>query len=215
MHDLPIYLFSKTPHSEVIHIPILSIRYLKPSIDFSRYDAIVITSKETVDALEAIGTAWKHLPVLCVASKTAEKVRQAGGETLETGSGYGEDLAQIILENYPQQRWLYAKPVQAASDFSEHLRHEGVIIDDCSVYETQCNSNADMTVKDEAVLAFTSPSAVGCFKKRFRFMPGHRICVIGKTTLQALPHGLHAQISETPSVDELVALAKRLALLPG
>ncbi len=211
MHDLPIYLFSKTPHSEVIHVPILTVRYLRPDIDFSVYDAIVITSKEAVDALNATGTDWKRLPVLCVASKTAEKVRDAGGEILEVGSGYGDDIARIIFEHYPQKRWLYAKPVQTASDFAERLRHDGVKIDDCTVYETQCNSNVKVTIKDKAVLAFTSPSAVECFLARFSFKAKHRVCVIGKTTLQALPDNLKAQMPHNPSVDELVLLAKRLA----
>ncbi|MDX1295307.1 MAG: uroporphyrinogen-III synthase [Sulfurimonadaceae bacterium] len=211
MHDLPLYLFSKTPFPDTIHIPVLTIRHLSPEIDFDRYDRLLVTSKEAVEALEAIDDRWKQLPVLCVAAKSAEKVREHGGKVMETGNGYGDDLEKIIKTEKRELRWLYAKPVIAASDFSGRLRSEGYDIDDVAVYETACNPNADMTVKDHAVLAFTSPSAVECFVKQYGFKPTHKVIVIGKTTMAALPEGIKARMPEITSVEALVALGKEIA----
>lgn len=211
MADLPLYLFSLTSYAGTIHIPILSVRYREPGIDFNAYDALVVTSKQAIDALERMGTAWRGLPVLCVAEKTAEKVRQSGGTVLETGAGYGDRLEQMIQERYAEMRWLYARPARTASDFADRLRHAGVFIEDAVVYETCCNPGVSLHIEEEAVLAFTSPSAVACFLQNASFQPSHRIVVIGASTRSALPVNMEAHMPQTPSLRALVALGRKLA----
>jgi uroporphyrinogen-III synthase len=211
MADLPLYLFSLTPYPDTIHVPILSVRYCRPEIDFDRYDALVVTSKQAVDALEAMGPAWRKVPVLCVAFKTAEKVRNSGGSVLGTGGGYGENLEGIIKACYSDKRWLYARPAKAASDFAERLRQSGVAIDDAVVYETFCSPELSFKLEKEAVLAFSSPSAVECFSRYASFLPGHRVVVIGASTRAALPFGIDAQMPQMPTLKGLVALGRKLA----
>lgn len=208
---LPIYLFSKTPCEGVIHIPILRTEYLQPEIDMKAYDALVMTSKEAVDALEILGTDWKRLPLLCVGQKTAEYVRRHGGMVLDIGGGYGEDLESLIIKRYARKRWLYARPKMVASSFAARLREGGVSIDDVVLYETHCNPDVTETIAKDAVLLFTSPSTVRCFEVQYGFLPGHRVAVIGETTKAALPKGVKAQIPETPEVVALVALGRSMA----
>ncbi|MDX9967374.1 MAG: uroporphyrinogen-III synthase, partial [Sulfuricurvum sp.] len=57
----PVFLVSKTPYPGVIHIPVLSIRFLTPPIDFSQYDGIVFTSKQGIEALHNYDVEWKEL----------------------------------------------------------------------------------------------------------------------------------------------------------
>ncbi len=210
MPSLPLYLFSLTPHSGAIHVPVLSVAYLNPDIDFSLYDGLIVTSKKAVDALERIG-GWQELPVLCVAEQTAQKVREAGGRVLESGSGYGDDLEAIVAERYAQMRWLYARPEKVASGFAERLRERGITVGEAVVYRTGCNGAVDTTPVDAAVLAFTSPSAVACFEARFAFLPTHRVVVIGRTTLAALPEGVTARMAAEPTVAALVAAGREVA----
>ena len=208
---LPLYLFSKTPHPDAIHVPIIKTLYLRPAIDFSRYDGIILTSKEAVKALEKLGAQWRDLPLLCVGTKTAEYARRWGGRVLQCAEGYGDGLERLILETYVSIRWLYARPRQAASDFAERLRCAGVAVEDIVVYETSCNDAAQIPGDAEAVLAFTSPSSVACFLRRSALLPTHRVVVIGRTTAAALPQGVTYAIAETPSVDALVLLGKEIA----
>jgi uroporphyrinogen-III synthase len=212
---LPLYLFSKTPHPDAIHIPILQITYLKPAIDFSRYDGLIVTSKEGVEALDALNGAWKELPLLCVGAKTADHARRHGAAVLEYADGYGDTLESIILERYAGKRWLYARPRKVASDFAERLRGSGVLIEEVVLYETSCNAMAASDVPDEAVLAFTSPSAISCFLQRHAFHPSHRIVVIGTTTAAALPEGIEAVVAPTTSVEALVKTGKEIACRGG
>ncbi len=81
-----IYLFSKTENSEVNHVPILLTEFLEPEINYDNYDAIVLTSKQSVIALENINHEWIKLPVLTIANFTANQARAAGAEVLEHGT---------------------------------------------------------------------------------------------------------------------------------
>ena len=206
-----IFLFSKTSHPDVTHIPILATRFFQPEIDFSAYDAIVLTSKQAVTALEKISSEWRVLPALCVASKTADAVEKAGGKLLEAGDGYGDSLVDIIIDNYASYRWLYPRPTVVASDFKERVSQAGVRMDDIIVYETYCNQACrDIKLPEDAILVFTSPSAITCFMKFFNFKPGYRVVVIGKTTAKALPKNIKYQMPDLPTVDASVLLAEKL-----
>jgi len=207
----PIFLFSKTSHPDVTHIPILKTHFLQPDIDFSRYDAIVLTSKQAVTALDKISAQWKTLPVLTVAAKTAETVREANGRLLETGDGYGDSLSEIIIHKYGSYNWLYPRPKVVASDFKERVAEAGVNIEDVVVYETSCNQECQKAqLPDDAVLVFTSPLTIACYLEFFAFKPDHKVVVIGKTTAKALPSAVKYRMPQEPTVEASVQLAQTL-----
>lgn len=207
----PIYLFSKTPHADAIHVPIIKTFFLQPDIDFSRYDAIVLTSKQAVTALEKISPEWKSIPVLAVASKTADAVKEAGGRLIDIGDGYGDTLGQLIINNYASYRWLYPRPKVVASDFKAMVKQAGVELDDTIVYETLCNPACqNIALSDNAVLVFTSPSTIACFLEFYAFKASHKVVVIGKTTARALPEKVTFVMPDEPTVDASVSLAQSL-----
>lgn len=206
-----IFLFSKTSHPDVIHIPILHTSFLQPEIDFDQYDAIVLTSKQAVIALQKISPEWKKIPVLSIADQTESMVKEAGGTLLDKGSGYGDSLDAIIVSRYASLRWLYPRPKVVASDFKERVRAHGVVMDDVTVYETSCNEQCrDTVLPDDAVLIFTSPFTIACFLELYRFKNSYRVVVIGATTAKALPDGVSYRMPDTPSIDACVGLAKQL-----
>jgi len=213
MNTRPIYLVSVTPSSDadVIHLPLLGTRWLQPKTVLAHVDGIIFTSKTGVDAMERIDPSWKTLPVLCVGKATLQRVRELGGSPLETGSGYGEDLFEIIRTRYADKRWLYARPEVIASDFAQRLREAGISVEEAIVYETVCLAEDFSTpVADDAVLIFTSPSALKCFRSRYKILPGHDVVVIGKTTQKSLPdHPVH--LASEPTVASCVTLAKILS----
>jgi len=211
MHHNSIFLFSKTAHPDVVHVPILTTTFLQPAIDFDDYDAIVLTSKQAVTALEKISPQWRSLPALSVASKTEAMVRDAGGTLLERGDGYGDSLDAIIVKKYAALRWLYPRPKVVASDFKERVKEQGVVLDDVIVYETSCNETCrNRPLPEEAVLIFTSPFTVDCFLEFYELKTTYKIVVIGKTTAKALPDEADYVMPERPDIEACVALAKQL-----
>jgi len=208
----PVYLFSKTPCEGVIHVPLLQTRFLSPKIDFTRYDLLVATSKSVFDALGCMDSAWKKLPLLAVSEATAEAARAAGVEHVEIAGGNGSDVAQRIKALHAHQRILYPCAREVATDFADRLRDEGIAIEKAVVYETVCDASVlPDIIEADAVLVFTSPSAVTCFLSKMDFAAGQRLVAIGETTRKAFPAGAQVLLSERPSVREAVELAKRVA----
>ena len=206
-----IYLFSKTTHSDVTHVPILNTLFLQPKIDFNNYDAIVLTSKQAVTALEKISPAWKSLPALTIASKTEEMVKNAGGTLLDRGDGYGDSLDDIITSKYASLRWLYPRPKVVASNFKERVQKRGIAIDDIIVYETSCNDACqNIELPDDAILIFTSPFTIACFLKYYAFKSSYKVVAIGATTAKALPKEVDFVMPATPNVDACVTLGRQL-----
>ena len=94
-----IYLFATSKSKHAINIKSLDVRFLKPDINFSRYDYLIITSKQTVKALEQYDKKdFIDIPALCVSIKTAVAYSEFGGKILDSGDGYGDNLIKNIKE---------------------------------------------------------------------------------------------------------------------
>lgn len=208
----PIYLISKTPYNGVIHIPILTISFLHPVIDFSQYDGIILTSKQAVVALEDYDVDWGRLQCVCVSEGTADAARQAGACNVAVGDGYGTSLPALLKSKDHSLRWLYLRPKVIASEWVETARTEGICIDEAIVYETTCNEEArDVSIASNAILVFTSPSSIACFCASYSILPTHSVVAIGKTTRDAFDNAKEVLISPKNSVASAVELAQNIA----
>lgn len=212
----PIYLVSKTSHYEtagVVHIPILSIHFLTPLINFSHYDGIVVTSKQGALALSPYSPDWDRLRVVCVGESTAHTMRELGAKLIEIANGYGESILDTLTLDKEHKKWLYCRPKMIASSWPSRAREAGVVIDEVIVYETLCNKEMEhVEIAGNGVLIFTSPSSIECFRERYTLLPTHNVVVIGKTTQNALPVGIKSIRSENTSIESCVKIAKELAV---
>ncbi|MBU0631069.1 uroporphyrinogen-III synthase [bacterium] len=209
MKQRPIYLFSLTAHDGVTHINSLHVSYFTPEIDFKKVDYLIITSKQILEALKSYNDEWKKLPVLAVSTPTAKAVKEVGGKILEYGSGYGDDLTQIISSYPKEKRWLYLRAKEVASDFSLTCKQNGYKIEEVVLYETSCSHDLlHVKVEDDATLIFTSPSSVNCFLKHHTFVNTHKIVVIGKTTAKAIPLHVSYKIADVPTMQSCIEKAK-------
>jgi uroporphyrinogen-III synthase len=211
-HLRPVYLISKTSYADVIHIPILTISFLTPDIDFTEYEGVIITSKQAVSALQNYSLDWNTLQCIAVSDSTAQCVREAGAKQIEIADGYGESIPNLLKAKVRSGKWLYLRPKVVASDWVETARECGIKIDEAIVYETLCNENgAHHAVANDGVLIFTSPSTIRCFLQNYSILSSHTIIVIGKTTQKALPSGISSYMSEVSSVASAVDLARQIA----
>ncbi|MDD4884490.1 uroporphyrinogen-III synthase [Sulfuricurvum sp.] len=207
----PIYLISKTPYPGVIHIPILSITFLTPSIDFSEYEGIIVTSKQGISALQNYTPEWERLQCIAVSEPTARFAKESGAIHVETAEGYGESIPKVLSAKQRNGKWLYLRPEVVASSWVEHARLKGFRIDEAVVYATHCNENAFMdTIEPDGVLIFTSPSSIRCFMEKYTFQPTHSVIVIGKTTQSALPESIESYVSPDTSVASAVKSACKI-----
>ena len=208
----PIYLFSISSHPDAISINSLDITLFKPKIDFSKYDYLIITSKQASKALmQYEKKEYIDIPALCVSNQSAKSFENLGGQVLEVGKGYGDNLIQQI-QSYPKEtKWLYLRAKVVASDFVVTCKNEGYCIDEEIVYESDCSEAISNTnVEDDALLIFTSPSSVKCFLKNHKLLQSHKIIVIGTTTAKAIPKNCTYILSNETTIESCMQIASSL-----
>jgi uroporphyrinogen-III synthase len=205
-----IYLFSISSHPSAISINSLDIKLLKPSIDFSKYDYLVITSKQASKALSKYDKKeYINKPALCVSTQSAKSYIELGGSVLDTGSGYGDNLVDKITSYSKDTKWLYLRAKVVASNFVEICRKDGYSIDEVIVYESSCSQDIkNAAVKDDGILIFTSPSSVDCYLKNHDIMSSNIVIVIGKTTAKALPKNIKYILSKKTTIESCIEIAK-------
>jgi len=209
------YLFSTSSHPDVISINSLDIEFLNPEIDFTKYDYLIITSKQTSLALKKFyNRSYLHTKALCISEKSAEEFENTGGKVLELGSGYGDTLTDLIQKYSKETRWLYLRAEVVASDFVQVCRENGYKIDEAIVYRSKCSQEIQyFELKDDATLIFTSPSSVECFLIKHKFTTKHKIIVIGTSTAKVLPKGVKFTLSPLRTIQSCINLSKELESL--
>jgi len=208
----PIYLFSISSHQNAISVNSLTINFLKPSIDFLKYDYLIITSKQASEALKQYKTdSYLDKKALCVSVASAASYKSLGGTVLDIGAGYGDNLVDKI-KSYPKDtKWLYLRAKVVASDFVEVCKHDGFNIDEAIVYESDCSQDIlDIKVEDESILIFTSPSSLNCFLKTHEISKKSKVIVIGKTTAKAVPKNTEYVLSQETTIDSCMEIASNL-----
>lgn len=210
----PIYLISKTSYGNAVgvtHIPILSIHFFTPDIDFSLYTGIIVTSKQAAQALKHCSPNWDQLRVICVGEATASAVEALGARFVQTADGYGMSITEMLSQH--QGKWLYLRPKMIASSWPSYARELGITVDEVIIYETRCNERIEkFEIAPNGVLIFTSPSSIECFCKRTNILPTHDVIVIGSTTQNALPSGIKSIMSAETSIVSCIEKAREVAL---
>ncbi len=197
----PIYLFSTSPHPHAIHINSLEITFFKPSIDFLQYDYFIITSKQAVKALEQYEKT-KYKKAICISNQTAKRYEEIGGSLLEIGGGYGDSIKEVIKKYSKSTKWLYLRAEVVASHFVQESKKEGFKIDEIVLYESRCSEEIlNVEIQNDAVLIFTSPSSVECYKKNHTFTLANKVVVIGESTAKKLPFNVTYEVAKEPSID--------------
>ncbi|MFK5938099.1 MAG: uroporphyrinogen-III synthase [Sulfurimonas sp.] len=206
----PIYLFSISSHPDAKSVNSLSITFFKPHIDFSQYDYLIITSKQSSKALAQYKKEeYLDKKALCVSVASAKSYEDLGAVVLGTGAGYGDNLIDKI-KTYPKNtKWLYLRAKTIASNFVKVCQDDGFNIDEAIVYESDCSQKIlNVKVEDNAILIFTSPSSLNCFLKTHTISKSSTIIVIGKTTAKAVPNNREYILSEKTSIQSCIDLAK-------
>ena len=208
----PIYLFSISSHPDAFHVNSLDITFFKPEIDFSKYDCLIITSKQASKALQQYAKEeYISKPALCISKQSAKSFQELGGQVLSIGKGYGDTLVEKIQQYPKETKWLYLRAKVVASDFVFICKEAGDFIDEKIVYASKCSEELlHVTVPQEAILIFTSPSSVECFLKNHTLLQRHKIVVIGKTTAKALPKNCSYILSDETTIESCMQIAHSL-----
>jgi uroporphyrinogen-III synthase len=211
---LSIYLLSNTNYEGVNNLPQIKINYLKTDIDFSAYEALIFTSKNSARAIQTDVEKWSKIPSYAIGEGTAQVLKELGTNLVYTSSNsYGDEFAKEIVHFLRGKNTLFLRGKKVLSNIENILKNDGVLLSSKIVYETTCKEkNLDIEFEDKSIFIFTSPSTVECFFKNYDWNESFRAVCIGKITASTLPLHVEKIISPSRSIKSSINLAKSLAL---
>ena len=204
-----IYLLSNQKYQNVENLEVFHIEYIKSNIDLSFYDALIFTSKNAIYSLDSFNKKWKEIDSFAIAPKTANIIKQMGGKVVFTGiTSHGDEFAQELMALLKNKKVLYIKALRTVSNLVNILKENNILIDELVTYQTSCKKS-NISLEDNSVFIFTSPSSVECFFNQYKWKDNYKAIVIGKTTAKYLPKEVHYTISSETSIDVCINLAQQ------
>lgn len=208
-----IYLLSKDTkeYENVKYLTIFDIINISFDIDFSKYDALIFTSKNAIYSLEN-NTSWKDVPSYAIAPKTAQILKQYNSNLKYTGkSGHGDDFAKELIPIVKNKKLLYIRAKKVVSNLVNILNENNILCDELISYETSCKYYEQKEKPlINSIIIFTSPSTIKCFLNNFTWDDSYIAVCIGKTTSKYLPKEIKYYISEKTSIESCISLANSL-----
>lgn len=207
-----IYLLNNLKYEDVENLEVFGVEFIKSSIDLSKYDALIFTSKNAIYSLDSFNKVWKDIPSYAIAPKTAKIIKEYKGNLAFTGeSSHGNEFAKELIPKLKNKKVLYIKAVKTVSKITEILKDNNIDIDELVTYKTSCLKSSKQ-LEENSVFIFSAPSSVECFFKNYAWDESYKAIVIGKTTAKYLPSNIKYNISEKTSIDECIKLAKQLLI---
>lgn len=204
-----IYLLNNQKFQDVENLEVFEIKHIKSNVNLQDYEALIFTSKNAIYSLDSFNQNWKKIPSYAIAPKTADIIKQLGGNLVFIGiTSHGNDFAEELITLLKDKKVLYIKALKTVSNLPEILRQNKILLDELVAYETSCKK-VDVELEKNSIFIFTSPSSVECFFKQYSWHDSYRAIVIGKTTAKFLPKNIKYEISSQTSVEECVNLAKQ------
>ena len=207
-----IYLLSPTPKEGTIALPMIDFSITAESIDLSRSDMLIFTSKQAVVTADKIDTSWKNYPCIAIGPATKKQIEDLGGEVIYfPKSFYGETLSADIAAFFRDKKLLYLRPKEISFDSKAFLEKEGIVLQEQIIYETSCiKYTLEKKPLKGSIIIFTSPSTIHCFLKNFDWDESYTAVVIGKATKVHLPENANYVVADEPMIASCIEKAKEI-----
>jgi len=208
-----IFILNNTKIEGISNLPLLQIEYLPSSIDMSKYDFLIFTSKNAIYSLNSFDTSWKKTPSFAIARKTEEIVLKEGGLVEYTGtSSNGNDFAHEIKAKLINKKVLYIRAEKVVSNLVEILKSHEVLVEELITYKTVCNKDErQIVLPKKSVIIFSSPSTIKCFFNQYEWHDSYKAVVIGQTTASYLPKYIDFHLPVKLSLEACIKLAREIS----
>ncbi len=203
---------------EALVAPVLKVRPIRALIDPHSFDAIIVTSRNALNAFCEL-CPRRSLTVWCVGDSTAEAARAKKFQHVVSAEGDVNALqALLITEADKSTRLLYIAPKDPAAPLTQNLRAKGFKINETIVYETlpviPALTTAEAT-RITHVLLHSSKAAralgpvLKALQDRLSLETLSFLC-ISEATAQALDAAAEANVKNNPGA----VLIKRISKFP-
>ena len=208
-----IYLTSKEKFSGVKNLELNEIKFCKFSINLENFDALIITSKNSIYAMQENKIALdKRIQIYSIGDACSKAAIEFGFEKIYTAkNSHGDEFGFEILPLLSNKKILFLKAKDTVSNISLILESGGVKITKIVAYKNICKIlSATQKPLFGSVIVFTAPSAVRNFIQNFGWDESFKAVSIGETTAKELKKVTTPIVSKIQSINECIKLAKAL-----
>ena len=211
--SLNIYVLNDKKVKWAKNLPVIKIDTIKVEFDFSKYDAIIFTSKNAIHSLNSYNKEWITKPVYAIAPQTAKVASNLGAKIkFVSKEKHGDEFAQELVPLLKNKKVLYIRGSKVVTNLVETLNSNGAICDEAIVYQTVCvEFKKRIKLPKNSVIIFSSPSTIECFLKNAQWDESYKAVSIGHTTERYFPPYITPYVSETTSLDSCVKKAIELS----
>ncbi|ASM40185.1 uroporphyrinogen-III synthase [Campylobacter sp. RM12327] len=210
-----IYLVSHTKFDDksVKHLQVCEIKFHKFNIDLSKFDALVITSKNSIKSLKFNSINLANLEVFSIGEGSTKEALNFGFSEIYTAkNSHGDEFANEIAPLLKDKKPLFLRAKEVVSDVFVILKNGGVNLTEIIAYENVfLNLANDLKPPKNSIIIFTSPSNVNGFLRNFELDASYKIIAIGKKTAISLKNFSNIIVSKTQSIEDCIEIAKNLA----
>ncbi len=207
-----IFILSDKRFEGALNLPVIEFKFFDKKIDLKKYEALIFTSKNGVEAIERIDKSWREFPSFSIGKGTQKAVLEKGGNNVFTASSsYGDDFAKEITPLLKDKKVLFLRAKEVTSSLNTILKENGVFLDEEVVYETLCADCKKLsTPPEDSIIIFSSPSTIKCFFKCFRWDESYTAVTIGKKTASFMPKNMKYFLSKEQTIDSCIKFARNL-----
>lgn len=209
---MQIYLLNERKFQGVQNLVLNEIVYYDFTIDLNEFDALIITSKNALKALEKSKNVLNlELKIYAVGQSTANFASKLGFKNVNfPKKSYANELVKEFCSELKGQKCLYLRAKKIASNLNTDLRALGVDLTEIIVYENIDKALKDFKLIQPCIFIFSSPSSVENFLKNFKFHPKDTIIALGQSTASKLKAYENLIICEKQNLNDCVAMAKNI-----
>ena len=208
-----IYLVGSNLEFEGVKTLVLNkIKFNKFSANLAEFDSLVLTSKNSVNALKFNQILPASLQIYSIGESTSRAASEFGFTQIYTAkNAHGNDFAAEIAPLLKGKKTLFLRARETASRVGEILRESGVNLTQIIAYENVFKplENEQKPSKNSAII-FTAPSAVRNFMRNFGWDESYKAVAIGLTTAKELGKFTSPAVSAQQNINSCINLAKTL-----
>lgn len=209
-----IYLVSNTPYSDndIVWLNLCKIRFFNFNVNLSKFDAIIATSKNSINALKFNSIALADILVFAIGKVTALACKEFGfTQIYEAKNSHGDEFGAEILEKLNGKKVLFIKAKETVSNLDIYFSQNGIDITVVDGYENLILYPNDIKKPEpNSTIIFTSPMNVRAFIQNFSWNDSYQAVAIGKATASTLASYCTPIISNSQSLKSCIELAKSL-----
>jgi uroporphyrinogen-III synthase len=209
-----IYLVSNTPYSDndIVWLNLCKIRFFNFNVNVNKFDAIIVTSKNSINALKFNSIALADILVFAIGKATALACKEFGfTQIYEAKNSHGSEFGAEILDKLYGKKVLFIKAKETVSNLDIYFSQNGIDITVVDGYENLILYPNDIKKPEpNSTIIFTSPMNVRAFIQNFSWNDSYQAVAIGKATASTLASYCTPIISNSQSLKSCIELAKSL-----